>query len=48
MGLGVGSAYGETSSESLNALDQLIKHNFIEEKKFGIFTKMKNLTDVHS
>ena len=30
MGLGVGKAYGETGSESLNALDQLIKHNLID------------------
>ena len=48
LGLGVGKAYGATDGESLNVLDQLVEHNLIDEKKFGIFTRMKNDTAVHS
>ena len=29
-------------------MDQLVKHNLIDERKFGIFTRMKNMTDINS
>jgi len=40
----VGRAYGGTKDQPLNVLDQLVKHGMIDEKKFGIYTQMKNET----
>ena len=46
LGLGLGEGYG--GGKELNTLDQLVSHGLIEEKKFGVFTKMKNHTGMHS
>jgi len=45
LGLGIDVAYGGTPGDSMNVLDQMIDHQIIQKRIFGLYTKVKNDTD---
>ena len=45
-GLGLGEGYG--GGKELNTLNQMVSLGLIDDKKFGVYTTMKNKTGLHS